>query len=68
MYDSTENLKMKYDAALINEKIIGLEIATGPDCINEEIVKLLSEYNKKYYVVVEFGASNSKRCNSSIIE
>ena len=28
-YDSTENLKKKYDSALIDERIVGLEVATG---------------------------------------
>ena len=42
-YDTIENLKEKYDAALINDKIIGLSIATRPDCINEEIAKLIRE-------------------------
>lgn len=54
-YDSLDNLKKKYDSALINEKIIGLSVATRPDCINEEIVKLLHSYTKKYYVSVELG-------------
>lgn len=58
-YDSVENLKKKYDAALINDKIVGLAVATRPDCINEEIVQLLKEYSKKYYVWVELGLQTS---------
>ena len=54
-YDSVENLKKKYDSALIDEKIVALAIATRPDCINEDIVNLLKEYQKKYYVYVELG-------------
>lgn len=54
-YDSPDNLRKKYDSALINDKIIGISIATRPDCINEEIVKLLYSYTKKYYVAVELG-------------
>lgn len=66
-YDSIENLKVKYDAALISEKIVGLEIATRPDCINEEIVKLLSEYSKKYYVVVELGFQTANEATAELI-
>ena len=51
-YDSLDNLKAKYDAALVDNRIIGLAIATRTDCINEDIVKLLSLYSKKYYVCV----------------
>ncbi len=54
-YDTIENLKIKYDSALIDERIIGLSIATRPDCINEEIAKLLYSYTHKYYVSVELG-------------
>ena len=54
-YDTVENLKAKYDSSLIDSRIVGLEIATRPDCISEEIAKLLSTYKEKYYVSVELG-------------
>ena len=54
-YDTLENLKMKYDSALIDSRIVGLEVATRPDCITEEIAKLLKSYADKYYVCVELG-------------
>lgn len=54
-YDSIENLKKKYDSALVDNRIVALAIATRPDCINEDIVNLLKEYQKKYYVYVELG-------------
>ena len=58
-YDNIQNLKAKYDSALVNEKIVGLSIATRPDCISEEIVKLISSYKNKYYVSVELGLQTS---------
>ena len=54
-YDSVENLKKKYDSALIDKRIVALSVATRPDCINEDVVNLLKEYQKKYYVYVELG-------------
>ena len=36
-YDSISNLRKKYNAALIDDRIVGLAIATRPDCINEEV-------------------------------
>ncbi len=66
-YDSIENLKIKYDSALIDDKIVGIFIATRPDCINEEIVKLLSTYSKKYYVCVELGLQTSNDNTGKII-
>ena len=58
-YDSISNLKLKYDAALIDDRIVGLEIATRPDCIDEDICKLLKSYTNKYYVCVELGLQTS---------
>lgn len=58
-YDSLDMLKSKYDAALIDDRIVGLEIATRPDCINEDIVNLLKSYKDKYYVCVELGLQTS---------
>lgn len=58
-YDTIENLKLKYDSALIDDRIVGLEIATRPDCITEDIVKLLKTYTDKYYVCVELGLQTS---------
>lgn len=58
-YDTIDNLKKKYDAALINDKIVGLAIATRPDCINKEVVELLKTYSKTYYIWVELGLQTS---------
>ena len=66
-YDTVENLKTKYDAALIDDRIVGLEIGTRPDCINEEIVKLLKTYTDKYYVCVELGLQTSNDIIGNLI-
>ena len=58
-YNSIPNLKKKYDAALIDNRIIGLSVATRPDCINEEIASLLASYSNKYNVSVELGLQTS---------
>lgn len=54
-YDTLENLKEKYDSSLIDDRIVGLSIATRPDCINEDIAKLIKSYSNNYYVCVELG-------------
>lgn len=66
-YDTLDNLKLKYDSALIDSRIVGLSIATRPDCINEDIVKLLSGYSKKYYVSVELGLQTSNDSTGKFI-
>ena len=58
-YDTIENLKEKYDSALIDDRIVALAIATRPDCIDENIVKLIKSYSSKYYVWVELGLQTS---------
>ena len=66
-YDSIENLKEKYDSALIDARIVGLAIATRPDCINEDVVKLLKSYTNKYYVCVELGLQTSNNKTAKLI-
>ena len=58
-YDSIDNLRKKYTSALVDDRIVGIAIATRPDCIAEDIVKLLSEFTDKYYVSVELGLQTS---------
>ncbi len=58
-YDTIENLKKKYDSALIDNRIVGISVATRPDCISEDIAKLLSSYLDKYNVSVELGLQTS---------
>ncbi|MBO5397785.1 MAG: TIGR01212 family radical SAM protein [Clostridia bacterium] len=66
-YDSIENLKAKYDSSLIDDRIVGLQIATRPDCITEEICKLLKSYSNKYYVCVELGLQTANDETAKII-
>ena len=66
-YDSIENLKMKYDSALIDDKIVALAIATRPDCISEDVCKLLKSYSEKYYVWVELGLQTSNENTGKVI-
>ena len=60
-------LKAKYDAALIDDRIVGLEVATRPDCINEDIVNLLKSYKDNYYVCVELGLQTSNDETGNLI-
>lgn len=58
-YDELYNLKAKYDSALIDNRIVALAIATRPDCINEDICKLIASYKNKVHVWVELGLQTS---------
>ncbi|MBE5735525.1 MAG: TIGR01212 family radical SAM protein [Clostridiales bacterium] len=54
-YAPVVDLKKIYDSALVSDKIIGLSIATRPDCVNDEVISLLKSYTDRYYVMVELG-------------
>lgn len=54
-YSSYEDLKEKYYTAISQEGIVGLAIATRPDCLSEEVLDLLDEINKKTFLWVELG-------------
>ncbi len=48
-------LRERYDAALCDERVVGLAIATRADCVTEEIADLLAGYAERMYVSVELG-------------
>lgn len=54
-YAPVDVLRKKYYEALDNPLISGIAIATRPDCINEEVLDLLSEINEKHFLWVELG-------------
>jgi radical SAM protein (TIGR01212 family) len=54
-YAPVEELKSKYYQAINEEGVVALAIATRPDCLQEEVLDLLEEINKKVYVWVELG-------------
>ncbi len=66
-YAPVSVLKEKYEEALSFEGVLGISIATRPDCINKEIVKLLKELNKKTYVCVELGFQTSNEETAKLI-
>ncbi len=64
-YAPVEELKIKYEEAIKCEDIVGLSIATRPDCINDEVLELLKEFNKRTYLTVELGLQS---CNEKTAE
>lgn len=66
-YAPLDILKNKYNEALENDGTVGLAVATRPDCIDEDVLKLLSEFNKKTYLWVELGLQTSNDNTASII-
>jgi radical SAM protein (TIGR01212 family) len=54
-YTSPEKLKKLLDEALEVEGVIGLDVATRPDCLPDDIVELLKEYRDKTHFWLELG-------------
>ncbi|WP_412523895.1 TIGR01212 family radical SAM protein [Clostridium sp. JS66] len=66
-YAPVEVLKEKYNEAINEEDVVGLAIATRPDCLSEEVLDLLEEFNKKIYTWVELGLQTSNENTASKI-
>lgn len=47
--------KLFYEALSLDENVIGISIATRPDCLPKEVLDLLEKLNAKTYLTVELG-------------
>ena len=54
-YGPIENLKKLYYEAIAPEDIVGLNIATRPDCLPDDTIRLLAQINAIKPVTVELG-------------
>ena len=54
-YAPVEILKSKYMEAVNHKDIVALSVATRPDCLGDDVLKLLDEINKIKPVFVELG-------------
>ena len=66
-YAPVEELRRKYNEAIEKEGVVALAIATRPDCLDEDVLDLLEEMNKKLYVWVELGLQTSNDETAKII-
>ena len=66
-YAKVEVLKEKYEKVLNLENVVGLSIATRPDCISDECLKYLSKLNKKTFLTIELGLQTIHEKTSKII-
>ncbi len=54
-YAPVEKLEEIYSQALSEEGCLGLSLGTRPDCVSNDVMDLLEQINKKYFVTVELG-------------
>ena len=60
-------LKEKYEIILKQKDVIGLSIATRPDCINNECLEYLEDLNKRTFLTVELGLQTIHEKTSNYI-
>jgi radical SAM protein (TIGR01212 family) len=54
-YASVEHLQLLFSAALCAPEIVGLIIATRPDCLPEDVLTYLADVNQQSYLWLELG-------------
>ena len=66
-YAPVEKLRKLYLEALAPEEIVGLAIGTRPDCLGDDVVRLLKEINQIKPVSVELGLQTVHEASVSYI-
>lgn len=60
-YAPLDYLKQLFLSAYEIQDVVGIFIATRPDCLTEETIEFLADLNKKIYVCIELGFQTSKQ-------
>lgn len=66
-YAPLDVLKEKYETVLKLPDVIGLSIATRPDCIEEDVLNYLEELSHRTYLTVELGLQTIHESTSKLI-
>lgn len=57
-YDDVEALKQMYEAALSVPDVVGISIATRPDCVSDELLDYLEELSHRTFLTMEYGVES----------
>ena len=66
-YAPVSVLKKKYEKILELDDVVGLSIATRPDCISDECLDYLSDLNKRTFLTVELGLQSIHESTNKLI-
>lgn len=66
-YADTETLKSKYEPILKLDNVIGLNIATRCDALDEDVLDYLEDLNKRTDLIVELGLQTIHESTSKLI-
>ena len=58
-YDSLDKLKLIYEEALDNPKVVGIVVGTRPDCVNDQLLDYFARLSKRCYVMIEYGIEST---------
>ena len=58
-YGELEELKRKYEEALMVEDVVGLVIGTRPDCMPEGLLDYFAELSQRKFVMIEYGLEST---------
>lgn len=58
-YGKIDHLRRLYEEALQVDDVVGLVIATRPDCISDELLDYLEELNRHTFLIVEYGIESA---------
>ncbi|MBQ8077165.1 MAG: TIGR01212 family radical SAM protein [Eubacterium sp.] len=66
-YAPVEVLRAKFKEAIMHPDIVALSIGTRPDCLGDDVLKLLDELNKIKPIFVELGLQTMHECTAQYI-
>jgi hypothetical protein len=66
-YAPVDILRQRYEQVLHEEGVVGIMIATRPDCLPPETIEYLAELNQKHYLWVELGLQTVHETTSRVI-
>lgn len=66
-YGNPVELEKKYLEALECENVVGLAIATRPDCLNDEILEKIARISKTHFVQIELGLQTSNEKTGKLV-
>jgi radical SAM protein (TIGR01212 family) len=66
-YAPVETLRELYEPILAQEGVVGLSIATRPDCLPDDVVEYLAELNERTYLWIELGLQTIHEKTSKLI-
>ncbi|MNP52243.1 Radical SAM superfamily protein [compost metagenome] len=66
-YAPVEVLREYYEVILQQPGVVGLSIATRPDCLPDDVVEYLAELNQRTYLWIEMGLQTIHNTTSDLI-